>query len=548
MRRASRFALLPLLVLFSYALLGQAPGPTVKVKLRAALFDRDLNLKPVPHLAITFRNLDSPGLEPVVAQTSLDGIAELELKPAAYKLTTTQPVELTGKTFVWDFEIKLLKAENLVELSNDNARITDVTGGRGARVDELAEQYQRVKESVVTVWAEDYPFDGVLVDSAGLVVTSYSMVEGHDWLAVQFGGTHKLQAQVLAYDKPQDVAVLGVNLEPIAKPVVAQIAVDPGALIEGERVFTVKNPFGEAKTLITGTVSKATHDAINADVKVSDPGGALFNSTGMVVGFIRVSGEELRLVPIAVATDSLKAAQAKMKLSGPPSARLLPCYPETDYPQEALRAKPIGKWEKDIYYSKLGNFEIELYTPVSQYAATREQYLAASKERDKYLKKGKEAPPVPEPEYKYAPVLGIEVRPGVSMAFWKSFGDSVLTDGHAPSTYRYKGSFVRMKLLCGSREVEPIWPRRVPVTGYSFANYSKAGYSVVKGGSYKGSYVYPHDGVSPECGQVTLEITSAKDEKPLVKVLDPKIVNRLWEDFADYRKLQAATTPSRSEK
>ncbi len=547
MRRVRSFLLLPLLLLSVCALFAQAPAPTLKVKLRAALFDRDLNVKPVPHLVITLRSVDNAQQAPAAVQTSLDGVAEVEVPPGNYQVITAKPVELTGKVFLWDFAVKLSKPD-VVELSNDNARVTDVTGGRGVRVDELAEQYRRVKDSVVAVWAEDYRFNGVLMDPSGLVLTTYAGVEGHDWLAVQFDATHKVRAHLLTFNKAKDVAVLRLNLEPIPNPNVAQISADPTGLIEGERVFTIKDSRKEGKMLRTGIVSKATAETITSDVKFEGPGGALFNSTGMVVGFIRVSGDKLALVPIATASDTLAEAKAEVKMTAAPAAHLLPCHPEGDYPADALRAKSIAKWEKDIYYSKLGDFEIELYTPVSQYAAARENYLAESKQREKYVKKGKEPPAITEPDYRYTPALLIEVRPTVKMAFWKSMGDAMLTDGHAPDTYRYKGSFVRMKLWCGKQEVEPIWPRRVPVGGYSFGTYSKAGYANVEGASYKGDYMFPHDAISPECGEVTLEITSAKDEKPLVKVLDPRIVSRLWEDFADYRKPQPATLSAGSQK
>ncbi len=519
---------LALVVLLASGCFAQAPGDFVKVKIRAALFDRDLNLKPVPRMAITLRALDAPQQAPLLAQTTLDGIAEVELKAGRYQLTTEKPIELVGKSYLWTLEVNLVKPENVIELSNDNAKVTDVTGGRGARVDELAQQFQRVKNSVVTVWAEDYAFDGTLIDPAGLVLTSNTMIDGHDWFAVQFDDTHKLPAVVLAQDKTKDVAILRVNLTGLPESVVAQLTPDPSALVEGERVFTVQNSVYEGKMLLSGVVSRADTDLIASDVKLSDVGGPLFSSTGGVVGFIRVSGEKLAVAPIGTALSALTAANDKLKIVEAPSARLLPCHPKDYYPADALRSRGATKWEKEIYYFKLGDFEVHLHTPVSLYEAYQEEYLQKVKERDKVVKKGKAPPPITEPEHKYRPVLAIRMTPGVKMAFWKSFGDSMLTNGQSADTYRYKTTFLRLRLMCGNKEVEPIWRGRAPVG-------EQRGWSrVVEGSSYQGRYEYPYDAISPACGQVSLEISSTKDAAPLVKVLDPALVKRLADDFAAY--------------
>ena len=100
---------------------------TFKIKIRVALFDRDLNLKPVPRLAINLQPRSS-GAAAISAQTSLDGIADAELAAGTYQLTTSKPAELFGKQYLWDLEIKVTKADQVIELSNDNAKVTDSTG------------------------------------------------------------------------------------------------------------------------------------------------------------------------------------------------------------------------------------------------------------------------------------------------------------------------------------------------------------------------------------------------------------------------------------
>jgi hypothetical protein len=85
-----------------------AQTPPVKVRVRAAVYDRDLNLKPVPHLELSFRSLDTDKekVEPILLQTSLDGTAEAELAPGLYRVSTSKPLEFQGKSYLWDLQVQ----------------------------------------------------------------------------------------------------------------------------------------------------------------------------------------------------------------------------------------------------------------------------------------------------------------------------------------------------------------------------------------------------------------------------------------------------------
>ena len=99
------------------------------------------------------------------------------------------------------------------------------------------------------------------------------------------------------------------------------------------------------------------------------------------------------------------------------------------------------------------------------------------------------------------------------------------------ATMRYKTDFYRMILTCGDREVAPIQPGKIAhvmdVHNY-FVNATDA--------TYEGFYTYPPESISPKCGQVTLQLHSEKKpESATTKVLDDKMVERVWGDFAPYR-------------
>ncbi|MBZ5656126.1 MAG: serine protease [Acidobacteriia bacterium] len=512
------------------------PASPVKIKIRAALFDRDLNLKPVPRLVVSL----TPKLSgsPLTTQTSLDGVAELELPLGAYHLTTDKPAELFGKQYLWDLEITVSKPDQVIELSNDNAKVTDSAAARGAHVDELAEQFKRVRGSVATVWTEDAADDGFLIDPAGLVFTSHFVVEGHKWIAAQFDGGRRVAAEVLVDDETNSVAVLRVSMEPLRDIFVPPLSLDPGALIEGERVFTIDNSIKRGKVMSTGVISKADAKEIVSDVKFTDLASPLFNSSGTVVGYSRIINKEMHIVPLTEVRDDI--ARAKQRLAAattPAPSRLLPVVPAGDFPVDSLVSRHETRWEKEIYAFKLGDFDMELLTPVARYQYAQERYTAAMNQRMK--QKGGDTTKLEQPEHKYESVLGIWAHPQMKMAFWKSWGDNMATNNQAPSTYRPKSSFARLRLLCGDKEVDPIRPGKVAI-GTGSNRFVR-----VDQNAFYGLYTYTPDVISSACGKVTLEVYSASQpDKPLVKVLEPAQVNRVWQDFEPYRKLQAGAAPA----
>jgi hypothetical protein len=52
----------------------------------------------------------------------------------------------------------------------------------------------------------------------------------------------------------------------------------------------------------------------------------------------------------------------------------------------------------------------------------------------------------------------------------------------------------------------------------------------------EGFYVFDPDALGPPCGTVKVVLYSAKEpEKGDTRVIDPKIVQQVWQDFAPYR-------------
>lgn len=533
----------------SFFLLGaclSAQMVSVKLKVRAILIDKDLNLKPVPKLTIILRNLaDTSGAAPTTLKTGFDGIAVAELPPGHYEISTPEPVEFQGKRYAWKQEITLSPPEQTVELSNDNATISEAAAERSSRpVDELTALYKRLQNSVVDVWTEYGGGTGFIVDPQGLILTNQHVIGTSEYIAVQFDEKRKINALVLAANTEKDLAVLWANLTVFPEAVVAPLAKVKGSeplVVEGERVFTISNPLTQQKIMTTGVVSRVEAQTIISDININpgSSGAPLFNSAGAVIGIITSIEQQHRAGPglshilrLEAALPPLADAQTKMAGKRPPEPTLLPVMPKDKFPPAALKELAQGgKLDKSPYLFTLGDYNVAVITPVLSYYWSQEEARKEAKEKEKRLKKGKEgsqATSSEQPEKRkerkeeeYEPVLVISVRPQAKLKFWASYGTH-------QNLYKFKADFYKMKLLCGEKEIQPIEPRKIRTAIRSDIDARDV--------SYRGVYLYPFDAITPACGQVVLQVYSEADRnQPVVKVLDAKTVQKVSSDFEPYR-------------
>ncbi len=528
-----------------------------KVKVRVILVDKDLNQKPVPHLTVVLAaDPNNPDSSHEV-KTDFGGNAEFQVPPGKYRMTTPQGVDFQGHHYAWETEINVSDGSIPVDLSNDNARITDPSSVEPARkLDDLTLMFQKYQKSVVTVWSEIGSGTGFIVDSAGLVMTNQHVIGPSELISVQFDSKRKVAAKVLAFDADRDVAVLYADLSAFPGAAAAPIATAHAGrelALEGERVFTIGSPLGLKKIITSGIVSKVEARAIISDVNINhgNSGGPLFNSLGEVIGittFLVPGGNGpgvTGVVRIDQTLPVLAQARKKMKDASLPSARLLPVEPSDPYPLDSIKEMiQPAKFDRRPYIFTVGSFDVALGTPVLQYELQGEAGHAAAQERGKRMKRRKEpAQNAFEPlqdlhewaEYtgEYKPVLFVQAAPQLRETFMSELGRELAPSSElfsGPPRLKFRTDFYKMKLLCGAKEVEPIQPGKAAtvVNAHNeFVNVADA--------TYVGIYSYPPDAISPSCGKVTLQIYSEKEpDKSESKDLDQKSIDRVWNDFRPY--------------
>ena len=553
----------------------------VKVTFKAALVDKDLNVKPVPKFALVVQKIDtniSPdtALSSVPLVTGFDGTAVLVVPPGDYVVKSQQALVFEEKTYEWavNFKVEAGK-EPTIELSTDNAKVIKTTGLPKRRITEEAELFKELRSGVVTVEGELGHGTGFIVDGQGLILTNQHVVSSSKEIRVEFDRGRKVEAKLLGEDRDKDLAVLWVNLSACPSCVTLSVAAptsDQPNVVEGEKVFTIGSPLSQSKILTAGIVSKVEKGAIISDININpgNSGGPLFNGAGEVVG-ITTFGEQDRsgpgvsgIIRIEEARELLAKAQLVAKSStAPPSAELLPTEPEDAFPLDSIKDKiDVKKFETKPYRADVGKYQVTMITPVLKYYVMEKDRIEAARERSKRNKNSgvevaTEGGTIDKfwnlrnwAEYvgQLKPVVQILAIPEVK-ATGKSAFLSILTAGvgaiggvpiMTPLDLKFKADFYEMTLMCDGKPVTPIQRGKieyvVPMQSY---------FKVKNRYTYAGVYTYPVDTFDPaRCKQLELQVFS--EENPTVpdrKPLEIKKVQKVWADFDAYRQRTTTTAP-----
>jgi putative serine protease PepD len=160
-----------------------------------------------------------------------------------------------------------------------------------------AQIFVDVSPSVVSIEAGQAGGSGFFVDSRGRVVTNYHVVQSGAALVVVDVDGRRSPAELLGFDAANDLAVLQVD--PSLVTVRPVPLADSDAVVVGEPVAAIGNPFGLQTSLTTGIVSaiertrpglsvngRPQRGLIQTDASINpgNSGGVLLNAAGEVLG------------------------------------------------------------------------------------------------------------------------------------------------------------------------------------------------------------------------------------------------------------------------
>ena len=132
---------------------------------------------------------------------------------------------------------------------------------------------------------------GVIVNSDGLILTNYHVIESADRIQVMLTDGREREAKLIGFDEATDLALLSINAESLPAANFANI----NSVSIGDIVLAIGNPYGIGQTVTQGIVSalgryglnlNAYENYIQTDAAINEgnSGGALINTDGEVIG------------------------------------------------------------------------------------------------------------------------------------------------------------------------------------------------------------------------------------------------------------------------
>jgi S1-C subfamily serine protease len=178
--------------------------------------------------------------------------------------------------------------------------------------------YNQIKHSVVLIETNIGLGSGFVYNREGYIVTNYHVVEGSTNIQVTFLDGNITAATKIGEDPYSDLAVIRVN--PSVTTLQPVVLGNSSALIVGEPVAAIGNPFGLSNTVTIGIISALQRDleapggylivdVIQTDAAINpgNSGGPLVNLIGQVVGIntaIIAEEEEITFLGVGFAIPS----------------------------------------------------------------------------------------------------------------------------------------------------------------------------------------------------------------------------------------------------
>jgi S1-C subfamily serine protease len=225
----------------------------------------------------------------------------------------------------------------------NKVEITEAAGPPGLDAEERnnVEVYRKVLPSVVNITSTAVAFDffygpvpqqgqgsGFVFDRDGHILTNNHVIAGARQVEVTTSDKKKYKARVIGADPIRDLAVIQISAEKVTPVVLG----DSKALMVGQKVYAIGNPFGLSGTMTRGIISSirsvngpegsAIDEAIQTDAAINpgNSGGPLLNSRGEVIGIntliLTGGAEQSAGVGFAIPINAAKAVLNDLVTTG----------------------------------------------------------------------------------------------------------------------------------------------------------------------------------------------------------------------------------------
>ncbi|HZR25115.1 MAG TPA: serine protease [Vicinamibacterales bacterium] len=479
---------------------------------------------PVPRHALLIS--DNPATSsPRRVTTKGDGTADVRLRPGNYTVESDMPVAFNGKAYGWTQIIDISAGRDAVlRLTTDNAEITMAAPGTPAVAPAEVDASMVVapwQASVVTLWTPTARASGFVIGADGLIATSARVVGTARSLDVQVTPTIKVAGAVVVADSARAVAVLRIDPAAVASMPPVPFACAPAqqpTVVSGQKLFTIDAPLFQPRSTASATAARVAAHDVDSDFSLSpgSVGGPVFAADGLVGLTVADVAESTRVSFRVIRLDDLcavaAAAREKIKATPAPNGTHLPVEPARTIPDEVLKdavQRRVGTLNP--YQAASASFDVFFLTPLQTRDARGDfgnwsEYVAGT-----------------------PPVLLVRVTPKMVEGFWtKVARGAAMTQGLAiPAIKRFTSGFSRLRGYCGDVEVTPIHPFTIerPVSDTEAID--------------EGLYVFDPGALGPSCSSVKLMLYSLKEPaKADTLTVDPKVIQRIWDDFAPYRALK----------
>jgi S1-C subfamily serine protease len=527
-----------------------ACGQTLTVlHIKVVVIDAEQKVTPVSSHALLISN-NPPSAPPRRVVTRADGTVDVRLRPGNYTVESDQPVAFRGRVYQWTERVEVTADRDAVlDLTPDNADVEPNAPATSTSSLETDPSFllSEWEGSVVAIWTPTTRASGFIIDANGLIATSQRVIGTATDVEVQLTPEVKVTGRVLVADPMRDVAILRIDPMAAASVRPLPLACTPAAkpsFVNGQKLFTIGAPLRGQKGMSSGTVTRVEPRSLVADLRLSrgSAGGPVFAGGADVVGITSLVADDdegrrtSRVVRIDAACEVVASAAMKMKDVAPPAGTHLPVEPARPFPVNVLKEEAqrrVGSLTPSQVSSS--DFDVAFITPVltyglqyqlEQFGGQRSRGPASPNTGSDSLRPLRDFSNWSEYVADFPPVLLLRATPKLVEGFWTTVArGAAMTQGVAvPPIRRVKAGFSRMRAFCGDAEVTPIHPFKIEQR----VDENDA--------IYEGLYVFDPAALGPHCGTVTLTLYSDKaPEKADTRVVDPKVLERIWQDFAPYR-------------